>query len=200
MWEAVGFLEFSCGTILQMLTMLFTSFAIVRERERGTLEQLMVSPINSKELMIGKMIPYVVIGFIDMVLSIGVMIWFFDIGVKGPMLILIGTSTIFLICCLSLGMLISTIAKTQVQAIQMTFSIIVPTMLMTGFVFPLDPMPIYIKWFSYTLPLTYYLDIIRGIVLKGAGLDVIWPQTLVLIIFAIILMFVSIMRFRKKIA
>lgn len=188
------------GTILQMLTMLFTSFAIVRERERGTLEQLMVSPINSKELMIGKMIPYTLIGFFDLILSLFVMIWFFNIPVSGQLSVLIITSTIFLISCLSIGMLISTLAKTQVQAIQMTFAIIVPTLLLTGFVFPLDPMPVFVKVFSYCLPLTYYLDIIRGIVLKGAGFVELWPQTLSLVVFAIVLMLVSILRFRKKIA
>lgn len=188
------------GMILQMLTMLFTSFAIVRERERGTLEQLMVTPIKSSDLMIGKMIPYVAIGFFDMILSLGVMIWFFDIPVSGQMWVLIVTSTVFLVCCLAIGMLISTYARTQVQAIQITFSISIPTLLLTGFVFPLDPIPWSIKWFSYCLPLTYYLDIIRGIVIRGAGMLELWPQTLILLIFSLGLIFLSVIRFRKKLA
>lgn len=188
------------GMILQMLTMLFTSFAIVRERERGTLEQLMVTPIKSSDLMIGKMIPYVAIGFFDMILSLGVMIWFFDIPVSGQMWVLIVTSTVFLVCCLAIGMLISTYARTQVQAIQITFSISIPTLLLTGFVFPLDPIPWTIKWFSYCLPLTYYLDIIRGIVIRGAGMVELWPQTLILLVFSLGLIFLSVIRFRKKIA
>ena len=188
------------GMILQMLTMLFTSFAIVRERERGTLEQLMVTPIKNTELMIGKLIPYTLIGFIDTLLSIGVMIWFFKVPVSGQMWVLIVTSTIFLICSLAIGMLISTLAQTQVQAIQMTFSITVPTLLLTGFVFPLEPMPIYIKMFSYCLPLTYYLDVIRGIVLRGAGMIELWPQTLILLAFSVGLILISVVRFRKKIA
>jgi ABC-2 type transport system permease protein len=188
------------GMILQMLTMLFTSFAIVRERERGTLEQLMVTPIKSSELMIGKLIPYTVIGFIDMLLALAVMIWFFDINVSGQLWVLIFTSTIFLICSLAIGMLISTLAQTQVQAIQITFSISVPTLLLTGFVFPLEPIPLYIKWVSYLLPLTYYLDIIRGIVIRGAGMLELWVQTVTLMVFAIGLIFISVIRFRKKIA
>ncbi|MGD9580361.1 MAG: ABC transporter permease, partial [Vampirovibrionia bacterium] len=188
------------GMILQMLTMLFTSFAIVRERERGTLEQLMVTPIKSSDLMIGKMIPYVAIGFFDMILSLAVMIWFFNIPVSGQMWVLILTSTVFLVCCLAIGMLISTYAKTQVQAIQITFSISIPTLLLTGFVFPLDPIPWTIKWFSYCLPLTYYLDIIRGIVIRGAGMLELWPQTLILLVFSFGLIFLSVIRFRKKIA
>lgn len=188
------------GMILQMLTMLFTSFAIVRERERGTLEQLMVTPIQSTELMIGKLIPYAVIGFIDMILAIMVMVWFFQIPISGQMWVLVVTSAIFLLCSLAIGMLISTLAQTQVQAIQMTFSISIPTLLLTGFVFPLDPIPLYIKWISYCLPLTYYLDIIRGIVLRGAGMLELWPQTLTLLVFSIGLIFISVIRFRKKIA
>lgn len=188
------------GMILQMITMLFTSFAIVRERERGTLEQLMVTPIKSTELMIGKLIPYVAIGFIDMILCILVMVWFFSIPISGQFWVLIVTSTIFLICCLAIGMLISTFAQTQVQAIQVTFSISVPTLLLTGFVFPLEPMPLYVKWFSYLLPLTYYLDIIRGIVIRGAGMLELWPQTLILLVFSIGLIYFSVIRFKKKIA
>ena len=188
------------GMILQMLTMLFTSFAIVRERERGTLEQLMVSPVKSTELMIGKLIPYVFIGFVDMVLAIAVMLWFFNIPLSGQFWVLIVTSTVFLVCCLAIGMLISTFAQTQVQAIQITFSISIPTLLLTGFVFPLDPIPLYIKWFSYCLPLTYYLDIIRGIVIRGAGMLELWPQTLILLLFSVGLIYLSVIRFRKKIA
>lgn len=188
------------GMILQMLTMLFTSFAIVRERESGTLEQLMVTPIKSTDLMIGKLIPYTIIGFVDMILALMVMIWFFNIPVSGQMWVLIITSTIFLICSLAIGMLISTLAQTQVQAIQMTFSISIPTLLLTGFVFPLDPIPLYIKWISYCLPLTYYLDIIRGIVLRGAGIVELWPQTLTLLAFSVGLIYISVIRFRKKIA
>jgi ABC-2 type transport system permease protein len=188
------------GMILQMLTMLFTSFAIVRERERGTLEQLMVTPIKSYELMIGKIIPYTVIGFIDMLLALAVMIWFFQIQVSGQLWVLIFTSTIFLLCSLAIGMLISTLAQTQVQAIQITFSISIPTLLLTGFVFPLEPIPLYIKWISYLLPLTYYLDIIRGIVIRGAGMLELWVPTLTLLLFAIGLIYISVIRFRKKIA
>lgn len=188
------------GMILQMLMMLFTSFAIVREREHGTLEQLMVTPISSTDLMLGKIIPYTFIGFIDTLMSIAVMIWFFQVPVSGQMWVLILSSTIFLICSLAIGMLISTLAQTQVQAIQMTFSITTPTLLLSGFVFPLEPIPWYIKWLSYCLPLTYYLEIIRGIVLRGAGLFELWPQTLVLLGFSFGLILISIIRFRKKIA
>lgn len=186
--------------ILHMMTILFTSFAIVRERESGTLEQLMVTPLQPRDLMLGKVIPYAVIGLLDMALTLAVMVWFFNIPIAGSFWFLCGASLIFMLASLGMGLLISTTCITQVQAIQLTLGLLLPSLLLTGFVFPLEPMPWFIKAVSYAMPLTYYLDIIRGVTIKGAGLLEFWPQTAVLLLIGLLLLMGSIFRFKKQIA
>ncbi len=186
--------------VMHMLTILFTSFAIVRERETGTLEQLMVTPVHTSDLMLGKVLPYALIGFLDMILTLGVMVWFFDIAITGSFWFLCIASIIFILSSLGMGLIISTTCKTQVQAIQLTTGIFLPSLLLTGFVFPLEPMPEFIKVISYSLPLTYYLDIIRGVVIKGNGATELWFQTLVLMAMAFVMISFSILRFRKQVA
>jgi ABC-2 type transport system permease protein len=186
--------------IMHMMTILFTSFAIVRERETGTLEQLMVTPIRTSDLMLGKVLPYAMIGLLDMMLTLGVMVWFFHIDITGNFWFLTAASTIFILTSLGVGLLISTACQTQVQAIQLTMGLLLPSLLLTGFVFPLEPMPWAIKIISYCLPLTYYLEIIRGVVIKAVGLKELWPQTLVLTGLAGLFLWVSISRFKKQIA
>lgn len=185
--------------VMHMLTILFTSFAVVRERESGTLEQLMVSPVRVPDLMLGKVLPYAFIGFMDMMLTLGVMVWFFDINITGSFFFLCWASVIFILTSLGIGLLISILCKTQVQAIQLTMAIFLPSLLLTGFVFPLEPMPWFIKIISYSLPLTYYLDIIRGVVIKGVGAGDLWFQTVVLFVMSILLLGTSILRFNKQI-
>lgn len=185
--------------VMHMLTILFTSFAVVRERESGTLEQLMVSPVKIPDLMLGKVLPYAFIGFLDMMLTLGVMVWFFNISISGSFFFLCFASMVFILTSLGIGLLISVLCKTQVQAIQLTMAIFLPSLLLTGFVFPLEPMPWFIKIISYSLPLTYYLDIIRGVVIKGIGGGELMLQTLVLLAMAIGMLGASIMRFNKQI-
>ncbi len=185
--------------VMHMLTILFTSFAVVRERESGTLEQLMVSPVKVPDLMLGKVLPYALIGFLDMMLTLGVMVWFFKISITGSFFFLCFASSIFILTSLGIGLLISILCKTQVQAIQLTVAIFLPSLLLTGFVFPLEPMPWFIKIISFSLPLTYYLDIIRGVVIKGVGGGDLWPQTLVLFVMAVAVLGASILRFNKQI-
>jgi len=184
--------------VMHMLTILFTSFAIVRERESGTLEQLMVSPVRVTDLMLGKVLPYAFIGLLDMMLTLGVMIWFFNISITGSFGFLCLASTIFILCSLGIGLLISILCQTQVQAIQLTVAIFLPSLLLTGFVFPLEPMPWFIKIISYSLPLTYYLDVIRGVVIKGVGGAELWFQTGVLLVMAVLMLGTSILRFNKQ--
>jgi ABC-type multidrug transport system permease subunit len=184
--------------VMHMLTILFTSFAIVRERESGTLEQLMVSPVRVTDLMLGKVLPYAFIGLMDMMLTLGVMVWFFNISITGSFGFLFVASTIFILCSLGIGLLISILCQTQVQAIQLTMAIFLPSLLLTGFVFPLEPMPWAIKIISYSLPLTYYLDIIRGVVIKGVGGSELWFQTTILLLMAGLMLSTSILRFKKQ--
>ena len=185
--------------VMHMLTILFTSFAIVRERENGTLEQLMVTPVRVGDLMLGKVLPYALIGFMDMLLTLVVMVWFFSIRITGSFWYLCVASIIFILTSLGMGLLISTLSRTQVQAIQLTVAIFLPSLLLTGFVFPLEPMPWFIKIISYSLPLTYYLEIIRGVVIKGIGAGELWLQTSVLTGMALLLLGASILRFKKQI-
>lgn len=185
--------------VMHMLTILFTSFAVVRERESGTLEQLMVSPVKVPDLMLGKVLPYALIGFMDMMLTLGVMVWFFNISITGSFFFLCWASVIFILTSLGIGLLISILCKTQVQAIQLTMAIFLPSLLLTGFVFPLEPMPWFIKIISYSLPLTYYLDIIRGVVIKGIGGGDLWFQTVILFVMAVLMLGTSILRFNKQI-
>ncbi|MBY0451071.1 MAG: ABC transporter permease [Cyanobacteria bacterium] len=185
--------------IMHMMTILFTSFAIVRERENGTLEQLMVTPIRVADLMIGKVLPYAAIGFLDMILTLIVMVCFFEISISGNFWFLCGASVIFILTSLGIGLLISTTCQSQVQAIQLTMGLLLPSLLISGFVFPLEPMPWFIKIVSYSLPLTYYLEIIRGVVIKGTGFMELWPQTVLLTILAIVLLGASINRFKKQV-
>lgn len=186
--------------IMHMMTILFTSFAIVRERENGTLEQLMVTPVYTGDLMLGKVIPYAVIGFLDMVLTLGVMIWFFDIPINGSFWFLSLASVIFILTSLGMGLLISTTCQTQVQAIQLTLAVLLPSLLLTGFVFPLEPMPWFIKIVSFLLPLTYYLEIIRGVIIKGTGFLEYWRHSLILLLLTVIALWTSIVRFKKQVA
>ena len=188
------------GVIMHLMTVLFTSSSIVRERETGTLEQLMVTPLLVTDLMLGKILPYALIGLLDMILTLGVMVGFFSIPISGGFGFLCIASTVFILTSLGLGLLISTCSRTQVQSVQMTMGLLLPSLLLSGFVFPLEPMPWFIKVISYLLPLTYYLEIIRGVVIKGSGFMELWQPFGLLAISTVVLMTLSILRFRKQVA
>jgi drug efflux transport system permease protein len=185
------------GVILTLTLVLITAMAIVRERERGTLEQLIVTPITKTELMLGKIAPYIGVGIVQMtaVLTLGRFV--FDVPLSGSLLLLYGVSLIFVIASLSFGLFISTMVKNQQQAMQVSFFFVMPNILLSGFMFPRAAMPALFQWFSLLLPLTHYLQVLRGILLKGVGLEAIWPQVLILCGFAVALISLAVRRFHK---
>jgi ABC-2 type transport system permease protein len=184
------------GLILQFLTGNLTAMAIVRERERGTIEQLGVTPLSSLELMIGKLVPFVVIGMIDTmgVLALGVLI--FGVPINGSIALLLLLSVLFLASTLGLGLFISTITRTQQEAQMASMFVLLPLMYLSGFFFPLAAMPKVLQWLSYAVPLRYFLVITRGIVLKGVGAGALWPEIEALAIFAVVIMGAAALRFR----
>jgi len=187
------------GLIMQNVTMMLTAFALVRERERGTLEQLMVTPIRGAELMIGKLIPYIIIAFIDMGLALGIGVLWFKVSVAGSVLLLLGLTLLFLVFALGLGMFFSTIARTQLQAMQMTMLFILPSVLLSGFIFPRASMPLPIQYLGNLIPLTYFLDILRGIMLKGTGAAYLWGDIVPLAAFGLGIITLASWRFRKRV-
>ena len=186
------------GMILQTMTTLLTAVAIVRERERGTMEQLIVTPIRSWELLVGKLVPYVVIAFGDAleVLVIGTL-WF-HVPVRGNIGVLLGLAGLFVMTTLSIGLFISTIARTQQEAMLTTFMTLLPTIFLSGFFFPVAAMPRELQWISAVIPLRYFLIIVRSILLKGVGVQLLWSETAVLAVMGIVMMAVASSRFRKR--
>ncbi|NQF15188.1 ABC transporter permease [Brevibacillus sp. HB1.3] len=187
------------GLIMQNVTMILTAFSLVREKERGTMEQLIVTPIRPLELMLGKITPYVGVGLFSFCLVLLVGTYWFGVPVKGSISLLVTLSVLFLVTTLLLGIFISTVAKTQLQAMQMAFAFILPSVLLSGFMFPRDSMPLVIQWLGGLVPLTYFLEILRGIFLKGVGIDALWKDVVGMSSFCLLILTVAILRFRKKI-
>jgi ABC-2 type transport system permease protein len=185
-------------SILLVVTMVLTSVAIVKEREVGTLEQLVVTPIRARELMLGKTIPFVAIGFVDMILILLVASLWFRVPIAGSVALLFALAIVFLLTSLGLGLFISTVSRTQQQATLTSFFFMMPSILLSGFIFPIENMPRAIQWVTYAIPLRYFLVIIRGIFLKGNGLAVLWPQVMALAVFGIVIMGLSALRFSKR--
>jgi ABC-2 type transport system permease protein len=187
------------GILLTITLTLITGIAVVRERERGTLEQLVVTPIGKTSLMLGKLVPFVLVGYVQMtvVLALGKLI--FDIPIRGSLPLLYLLSVPFIFSSLGVGLLISTIARTQAQAMQLAFFFMLPNILLSGYIFPRMAMPAPAQWIGLALPLTYYLTVLRGILLKGVGFAELWRQTLSLTLFAMILLAISVRRFSKTI-
>jgi len=188
------------GVVLTMTMVMITSMAIVRERERGTLEQLIVTPLKVYELMLGKIIPYIFVGYVQATLAIIVGILVFDLPMRGSIGLLYALTTVFIVASLSLGVLISNLAKTQMQAMQMSFFVFMPSVLLSGFMFPREAMPQLFYVMGYLLPLTFYLEIVRGIILKGIGINYLMSQLFALTVFIIAVLTASIMKFQKKIS
>jgi ABC-2 type transport system permease protein len=187
------------GLLLMVMTMLLTSLAIVKEKELGTLEQLVVTPIKPYQLIIGKLAPFFLIGVIDVVLVVFFASLVFSLPVKGGVLLLLFLSLIFLMTTLGLGLFISTISRTQQQAMMTAiFFFMLPMMFFSGFVFPIENMPTIIQYVSYVIPLRYYFVIVRGLFLKGVGMSILWPQALALLVFGSVILSMSVMRFQKK--
>lgn len=186
------------GLIMQNVTTILTAFALVREKERGTMEQLVVTPVRPVELIIGKLIPYVGIGMISFSIVLIMGVAWFGVPVKGSITLLVTLSLLFLITTLAIGMLISTVAKTQLQAMQMSFAFILPSVLLSGFMFPRETMPVFIQWIGGAIPLTYFLEILRGIFLKGVSLNTLWQETLTLSVFTLFICTIAVLKFRKR--
>jgi len=186
------------GVLLSLTLVTITSMAVVRERERGTLEQLIVTPIDRTSLMLGKILPFVLVGFIQMtvVLLLGKLL--FQIPIRGSLLLLYALTTTFIIANLGLGLLMSTLAKSQLQAMQLGFFIIMPSILLSGFMFPREAMPEVAQWLGLALPLTYYLEIVRGVLLKGSGFEYLWRDTLFLGVMAAAFISLAVARFSKS--
>lgn len=188
------------GIIVTMTMVMMTSVAIVRERERGTLEQLIVTPLKSYELMIGKVVPSIVLGYIQITIALLVGILVFHVPIRGSLLQLYLLTLFFITASLGLGILISNVAKTQMQAMQMSFFVFLPSILLSGFLFPREAMPKIIYWIGAVIPLTYYLEIIRGIVLKGIGFQYLIGQVVALLVFSVVFITIATLKFQKKIA
>ena len=186
------------GVILNMTMVIFTAVAIVRERERGNLELLITTPIRSWELMAGKLLPYVLIGLIQTTLILIVGAWIFDVPINGSMLDLYLAAALFIAATLTLGLVISTLAKTQFQAFQLSFVTLLPSILLSGFVFPFDGMPPLAQWIAQLLPLTHFVEMIRGIVLRGAPLADMGRPALKLGVFLLVTLAVATLRFHKR--
>jgi len=186
------------GVILQTVTLMLTSFSIVRERERGTMEQLIVTPITKMELMVGKIIPYVIIGFVDIVLALALSVFWFKVPIAGSITLLLLFSVIFLFGALGIGLLISTISKSQLQAMQLSMFMIMPNILLSGYMFPREAMPKFINAISTVLPLTYFIKVLRGIILKGNGFVELYKEFIILVIFGVLFLFLAAMKFKKK--
>jgi ABC-2 type transport system permease protein len=186
------------GMILQLLTSLLTASAIVRERERGTIEQLIVTPIRSHELILAKIIPYALIGFFDTIEILVIGTLWFHVPIRGSLGLLLLLSALFLAGSLGVGLFVSTIAKTQQEAIMLVYFTMLPTIFLSGFLFPLAAMPRVLQWVSYAIPLRYYLIIIRSILLKGVGASALTGEILALAIFAAVVLTAAALRFRKR--
>ncbi|HUA07645.1 MAG TPA: ABC transporter permease [Candidatus Acidoferrales bacterium] len=186
--------------LVMQFTMTFLSMStIVRERELGTLEQLVVSPIRSSELMLGKMIPLITIGYINVTTILVLAVFWFKVPILGSTLLLYFSVLIFFFTTLGLGTLVSTVAKTYIQAVQMIQFFLMPSMLLSGFIFPVEAMPPALQIISYVIPLRYFLVIVRGIIIKGVGVDYLWPQLLMLGALGLAVFATAVTRFRKRI-
>ena len=186
------------GVILTMTMVMLTAMAIARERERGTLEQLIVSPVKSVELIVGKIVPFILMGFVQMTLILLAGAWVFDVPIVGSLPLLYGMALVFISGNLALGLFFSTLAKTQQQAMQMSFFFMLPNILLSGFMFPFEAMPTFAQWLSTGLPLTHFLRIVRGIALKGARFADISGELVWLAGILLVLITLASLRFRKK--
>lgn len=184
--------------LIMILTLLFTSMAIIKEKEAGTMEQLIVTPVKPFELILGKTIPYIIIALAQMVAVTVFAIFWFNIPLAGSIALLAFATCLFLLSTLGIGLFISTISSTQQQAMMTTFFFILPFFMLSGFVFPIANMPEVVQWLSYLNPLRFFLVVIRGVFLKGVGLSVLWPQLVALAIVGFIVFTGAVSRFRKR--
>ncbi|MBI5177729.1 MAG: ABC transporter permease [Nitrospinae bacterium] len=185
--------------VLMIITFTLTAMAIVKEREIGTLEQLLVAPIRPYQLILGKLIPFILVGMVDVTLVLLVAVYWFHVPLRGSALLIYVSCGLFIMTTLGLGLFVSTIANTRQQAMMIAqFGFFIPFMYFSGFVFPIENMPQTVQWLTYGVPLRYALNIMRNIFLKGVGLEVLWPDALALVIIGVLILTLSILRFHRK--
>ncbi len=184
--------------VLMIMTTIMTSMAIVREFERGTSEQLAVTPIRSYELLAGKLIPYIVIGYIDILLVTTVAVAWFRVPINGSVTLLFLLAAPFLLSTLGIGILTSTIARTQQQSMMISFFFMMPNTLLSGFMFPIENMPAPAQYFTYLIPGRYFMTMIRAIFLKGVGISVLWPETLALVVLGAVILGLAVWRYETR--
>ena len=187
------------GTLIMLVCLLLTSLAIVREREIGTLEQLKVSPLTAGEFIAGKTLPFGIIGMGDLVLVTTVAVLWFDVPLRGSLPLLFMASVLYVMAGLGMGLLISTVSKTQQEAFMGTFLVFMPALLLSGFMFPVSSMPRIFQELTILNPVRHYIEIVRAIFLKGIGLDVLWPQFLALLLLGLALLTLATLRFRREV-
>jgi len=200
MQSSLFYLPGFVGLVLQNITIILTSLALVRERENGTIEQLNVSPLRRGELIVGKLMPYVAIGYAQVLLILATAVVVFGMPIRGNVLLLIALSSLFLMFSLALGLLISAVSQNQFQAMQASLMILAPTVFISGFIFPVESMPKLAQWIAAVIPLTYYLRILRGIVVKGVGIEHLWQEAAILGAMAVITLILATFRVRKSLA
>jgi ABC-2 type transport system permease protein len=186
--------------IVMLVTLMLTSMAVVREKEIGTMEQIMVTPITPVEFILGKTVPFALIGFADVILITVLGVFWFKVPIRGNLLLLFVATALYLVTTLAIGLFISTVSRTQQQAMMSTFFFYFPAVLLSGFMFPIANMPEAVQWLTYLNPLRYFLVIIRGIFLKGVGPSVLWPQMLALVVMGRLTLWLATRRFRKTLA
>jgi ABC-2 type transport system permease protein len=185
------------GVLLSMTMIIINAMSVVRERERGTLEQLIVTPVDRTSLMLGKLIPFLLVGYVQVTVILWLGRLLFDVPIRGSLPLLYLMSFPFILASLGLGLFFSTLVRTQAQAMQAGFMFIMPNILLSGFMFPRAAMPEPAQWLGLLLPLTYFLDVLRGILLKGVGFRALWPEFLVMWGFAVLIVVMSVRRFHK---
>jgi ABC-2 type transport system permease protein len=183
--------------VVTLATLLLTSMAVVREKEIGTMEQIMVTPITPAEFILGKTIPFAIIGFADVILVVLIGVFWFEVPIHGNILLLLLATGLYLMTTLGIGLLISTVSETQQQAMMTTFFFFFPAMLLSGFAFPIANMPEVVQWLTVVNPMRYFLVIVRGIFLKGVGMDILWTQMAPLFVMGIVTLWLAVRRFHK---
>jgi len=187
------------GLIIMIMTMMLTAMAVVRESELGTMEQLLVTPLTPGQLIVGKLIPYALVGLVEVFTVLPVVLFWFRVPLRGSFLTLLLLTLPYMLCTLGLGLFISTLAQTQQQAMMLSaFVFILPQMLLSGFAFPIQNMPAFFQALTYLVPLRYYLVILRGVFLKGVGLAALWPQALALVVMGVAILGLARLRFRRR--
>ena len=185
--------------ILMVMTMLLSAMGVVREKEIGTLEQIIVTPIRPWQLLVGKLAPFAIIGLFQMCVATAVTVFGFGVPLRGSFPLLLGLTMLFILSTLGLGLLVSTVVQNQQQAMMgATFSAMIPMVYLSGLIFPIENMPWAIQLVTYAIPLRYYAEIIRGVFLRGSGLRVLWPEALTLLLMGLAILTVASLRFRKR--